>query len=113
MNKILQTQLEIILNLQENFVKWVIELIWKQERNEYSIDVTNYWMVLLDDFYIPFDDFIITAKYEIPKDIFFEYQDSVSLNFESEDIKEYKKTLPEDFNWNLISFYRYKWTKTN
>ena len=113
MKDTLKMQLEWVVTMQERFVELVLTELWNEDPEDYSIEISSYWMVLLSDMYLWFDDIVMIAKYEIPKDVVFEYLDDTSLNYESLDIIKYKESLKdiEDSNGNLLWFYRFKINK--
>lgn len=59
--------------------------------------------------FFSFDDFVVFAKYEIPKEIVWEWNDYLSLTYTTDRVKEYVKSLREvsDFKWNYLGFYRF------
>jgi hypothetical protein len=95
-----------IMVLQYEYIKSVIRDIWKDNVDDYWIEITNIDLINLSDFFISFWDFQTIVKYQIPQKICYEYWDFTHLNYESERIKEFKKTLPSDCeNWTLYLFY--------
>lgn len=87
----------------------IIEEVWKEDPEEYSIEVLNAHLVNISDFYIWFNEIEWICKYDIPRDIVWEWLDSTHLNFDSDRVKEYKESLKDvkDFNWNLIWFFNF------
>lgn len=108
MKQELKLQLEAIMNLQEDFVKYVISNIWNEATNGRSININSYWLVELSDMFFWFDDFIVFAKYEIPKEIIYEWYDHISLSYTTDRVKDYLETIKEkDFKWTYLDFYRF------
>ena len=110
MKEVLKKWLEDITFYQLEFIKNVLTEVWNEDPYDYSIDINSYWLVTISDMYMSFDDFVVIAKYNIPRDIVFEYLDDISLNYESPDIEKYKESIKDikDFNGNLLWFYRFK-----
>jgi hypothetical protein len=97
-----------IMDLQYEYIKSVIRDIWKDNIDDYWIEITNIDLINLSDFFICFWDLQTIVKYRIPQKICYEYWDFTHLNSETERIKEFKKTLPEDLpNGTLYLFYRF------
>lgn len=92
-----------ILDIQEEYIKTIIEDIWDKNFDDYWLEVDSH-IINLSDFYISFDDFITIAKREIPESICYEYWDDCSYNYETERIKQFKQEVEVN---NLYQFYRY------
>ena len=93
------------------YIRNIITDIWKQDVEDYWIEILTPWFIDFWDYYISFSDFEWVAKYNIPESIFYEYQDWISLTCETKRCKEFKDSLqdnPDLFpNWNLYLFYAF------
>lgn len=101
-NKFLHLEFKM-LDIQEEYIKTIIEDIWEKNFDDYWLEVDSH-IINLSDFYINFDDFITIAKREIPESICYEYWDDCSYNYETERIKQFKQEVEVH---NLYQFYRY------
>jgi len=102
-----QIELGEINRLQHLFVQKVLTDIWKQDLDEWSRDISMYWMINLNDMFFSFDDFIMIAKYEIDYETSMEWYDMKSLTYQTKRIKEAVKKDKYLKNCNIYMFARY------
>ncbi len=95
-----------ILFTQIDFVREIITSVWHKDVEDYTID-WNLDFIEIWDFCVPFSDFVRVADYKIPEEIFYEYQDAISLWYTSDRYKAFKSSLSDDIKdlWTLILFY--------
>jgi len=100
-------ELEEINRIQYLFIQKVITNIWKEEIEEWSVGISMYWMIDINDMYLWFDDFIMIAKYEIWLDIFMEWNDMRSLSFQTPRVIEAIKKNKDFKSYNIYMFAKY------
>lgn len=104
--EIMESRIE---ELYFEYVSLVIEEIWKQDPEDYWIEVLGS-IINLSDMYIDFHNFQTIVKYKILENIVYEYYNWKSMSFMSERIKE---NLEKIKDFNLYHFYLFFKEKEN
>lgn len=102
-----QTLQKLYERLLDSYAKSIL-MFRKEDLEDREIEIYTDWIMLWDT-YVSLHDCQLILKYWIDKDLFYEWYDMKSLNFETQRIKE----NPQLKEYNLYNFFLFFWGKEN